>query len=517
MSNEAPPNPLTNTYQPSAWEEEDTSITKENIGLYAVTFPISQNSPITISNTLSVGGLITGTTATATANDNSTKLASTSYADNSSSQSASALLADTNTWSGINTFSNTNNNFTGSTSTQSQGETDTTKLANLAWVTTRVNNTAIGLASLSLNNTFTGVNTFNDDVFIGGGGLLTCGQVNSGEIIGLAPTQSAGDNSTKLSTTAYADTSSSTATNTLQNVLLTGNLTYSGNNSYTGTTTLSGTNNIGVLNGTNNLAGNVNINTANPNNNTTIGNSSGGGALFINGGATFSGTTNLNGAVNATSTNNKIIGNVSGGITQINGTTEINSANVGNTNIGSAGGGTTTITGTTNLNGNFTRDLTTVKRWGISGGGGNADYGTAGNRIGSTLFRTSGTTSFTSVTASGGAIASAWNNPNGFFTFPETGTYIINVILFTNGGKIQSGVGAYAGGGGSFIDGTGFIYLFNDNTTPAAGSTTTINTATFLYCANGSSNTFYIGSGGTGSCVIYTGVAHSSITITKVG
>jgi hypothetical protein len=60
MSNEPPPNPLTNTYQPSAWEEEDTSITKENIALYAVTFPISQNSPITISNTLSVGGLLQG-------------------------------------------------------------------------------------------------------------------------------------------------------------------------------------------------------------------------------------------------------------------------------------------------------------------------------------------------------------------------------------------------------------------------------------------------------------------------
>jgi hypothetical protein len=115
MSNNPPPNPLSNTYVPSAWEQEDTAITKENIGLYAVKFPISQNSPITISNTLSVGGLITGTTTTQTANDNSTKLASTSYADNSASQSASALLGDNNTWSGTNTFSNANNSFIGNT------------------------------------------------------------------------------------------------------------------------------------------------------------------------------------------------------------------------------------------------------------------------------------------------------------------------------------------------------------------------------------------------------------------
>jgi hypothetical protein len=49
--------------------------------------------------------------------------------------------------------------------------------------------------------------------------------------------------------------------------------------------------------------------------------------------------------VRPTSTNNKTIGNTGGGITQINGTTDINSTNIGNTNIGNAGGGVTTING----------------------------------------------------------------------------------------------------------------------------------------------------------------------------
>ena len=266
------------------------------------------------------------------------------------------------------------------------------------------------------------------------------------------------------------------------------------------------------------------------------------GDMTILGQKTFDGTTIFNGEVDMTSTNNKTIGNAGGGITRIDGNATIGTLgsptdlsgivtiNTGftnnNTTIGSSSGagqlfvnGGANFSGTTNLNnvGNFTRNLLSVKRWGISGAGGNSDYGSAGNRIGSTLYRTSGTTSFSLVTASGGAITSAWDNPNGFFTFPETGTYIINVILFTNGGKIQSGVGAFAGGGGSFIDGTGFMYLFNDNTTPAAGSTTTINTVTFMYCASGAGQTFYIGSAGTGSCLIFTGVAHSSFIITKVG
>ena len=387
-------------------------------------------------------------------------------------------------------------------------------------------------------------------------------------------------------------TTSLTSVNTQVQLLNTGDMTILGQKTFDGTTIFNGevdmtsTSNktigntgggitridgnatIGTLGSPTDLSGIVTINTGFTNNNTTIGSASGAGQLTIDS------TTNLNGAVNATSTNNKTIGNTSGGITQINGTTQINSAVIGNTTIGNAGGGTTTLngtttlsgtnnigvlngtnnlagnvnintanpnnnttignvsgggqlfvngganfSGTTNLNnvGNFTRNLLSVKRWGISGPGGNSDYGSAGNRIGSTLFRTSGTTSFSSVTASGGAIASAWDNPNGFFTFPETGTYIINVILFTNGGKIQSGVGAYAGGGGSFIDGTGFMYLFNDNTATNPPNTTTINTATFLYCASGTGNTFYIGSAGTGSCLIYTGVAHSSFIITKVG
>ena len=31
MSNEPPPNPLTETYTPSAWIDDETTITKENI------------------------------------------------------------------------------------------------------------------------------------------------------------------------------------------------------------------------------------------------------------------------------------------------------------------------------------------------------------------------------------------------------------------------------------------------------------------------------------------------------
>jgi hypothetical protein len=62
--------------------------------------------------------------------------------------------------------------------------------------------------------------------------------ISSGEITGTAPTQTINDNSTKLATTAYADTSSSTATTTLQNTILTGSNTYSGNNNYTGNTTI---------------------------------------------------------------------------------------------------------------------------------------------------------------------------------------------------------------------------------------------------------------------------------------
>ena len=108
MSSNPPPFPLSDTYVPSAWMDTSTGITNDNIGQYAVKFPISQNSPITFKNTLSVAGLITGTTTTQTTNDNSTKLASTSYADNAGSQSASALLGDTNTFTGLNKFTNTN-------------------------------------------------------------------------------------------------------------------------------------------------------------------------------------------------------------------------------------------------------------------------------------------------------------------------------------------------------------------------------------------------------------------------
>jgi hypothetical protein len=444
-----------------------------------------------------------------------------------------------------------------------------------------VNNTASVLASLSLNNTFTGINTFNNNVFIGNSGLLTCGAINSGEITGTAPTQTINDNSTKLATTAYADASSSAAAIAYSTAIFTGNITYSGNNTYTGNTTMNTlfTSLIDTTNALNDLSiaenptrtGGINI--------YTQGDSFTSSTIKIGKASVttteLNGTTNLNGAVNATSTNNKTIGNTGGGITQINGTTDINNTNIGNTTIGSSGGGTTTLQGTTILNGtntigvlngtndlagnvnintanpnnnttignssgggqlfvncgatfsgtttnlnsvgNFTRNLVSVKRWGMYGAGSNSDYGNPGNRIGasSVLYRTSGTASFSNVIASGGAIGSAWDNTNGFFTFPETGTYIINVVLFSNGGKISSGVGATAGGGGTFVDGTAFKYLFTDTLPNSAG--TIMYNATFLYCASGTNNTFYIGSDGTGSCVIYMGGVHSGFTITKVG
>ena len=75
------------------------------------------------------------------------------------------------------------------------------------------------------------------------------------------------------------------------------------------------------------------------------------GDMTISGQKTFDGTTIFNGEVDITSTNNKTIGNTGGGITQINGTTQINSAVIGNTDIGNAGGGTTTLQGTLQLSG----------------------------------------------------------------------------------------------------------------------------------------------------------------------
>ena len=554
MSSNPPPNPLSDVYVPSAWIDEDTAITKENIALYAVKFPISQNSPITISNTLSVGGLITGTTATATANDNSTKLASTGYADNSASQSASALLGDTNTWNGINTFLNNNNSFIGITPTQTAGD-NSAKIASTQYADNSSSQSISAL--LGGTNDWTGVNIFNDNVFIGTGvvggpGLLTCDQINSGNIIGTAPTQEINDNSTKLATTAYADTSSTNAKNALLVTLTGTDVTYSGNNTYQGTSTFQGDTTAVTQSGSDDTTKIATTAFAQERRlNILVGNNA------YSGDNTYSGTTNLNGAVNATSANNFIAGSASGGEVQLNSkktyigtnglgntdnvsiangtnttgsfavvgsptlggaylravTVYINDFGTGSTSIGNSTG-TTTIIGNTNLNGNITRNLLSVKRWGISGGGTDVDYGNPGNRIGSTNFRTSGTTSFNGVNASGGALASAWDNPNGLFTFPETGTYIIDIVLFSNGGKISSGVGAFAGGGGAFVDGNGFKYLFTDSLPNSAG--TTINNATFLYCASAGNN-FYIGSGGTGSCVIYTGGQHSSFTITKVG
>jgi hypothetical protein len=110
-----------------------------------------------------------------------------------------------------------------------------------------------------------------------------------------------------------------------------------------GITRIDGNATIGTLNSPTDLSGNVTINTGFTNNNTTIGNVSGAGQLFV------ASTTNLNGTVNATSTNNKIIGNTGGGITQIKGTTQINSADIGNTDIGNAGGGTTKLSGVLQL------------------------------------------------------------------------------------------------------------------------------------------------------------------------
>jgi len=75
------------------------------------------------------------------------------------------------------------------------------------------------------------------------------------------------------------------------------------------------------------------------------------GDMTISGQKTFDGTVLLNGEVDATSTNNKTIGNTGGGITQIKGTTQINSADIGNTDIGNSGGGVTKLNGTLQLSG----------------------------------------------------------------------------------------------------------------------------------------------------------------------
>ena len=112
-----------------------------------------------------------------------------------------------------------------------------------------------------------------------------------------------------------------------------------------GITRIDGNATIGTLGSPTDLSGIVTINTGFTNNNTTIGNVSGAGQLTIDS------TTNLNGTVNATSTNNKIIGNTGGGITQIKGTTQINSADIGNTDIGNSGGGITKLNGTLQLSG----------------------------------------------------------------------------------------------------------------------------------------------------------------------
>ncbi len=164
-------------------------------------------------------------------------------------------------------------------------------------------------------------------------------------------------------------TTSLTSVNAQVQLLNSGDMTISGQKTFDGTTIFNGevdmtsTNNttignagggitridgnttIGTLNSPTDLSGNVNINTGFTNNNTTIGSASGGGQLFV------AGTTNLNGTVNATSTNNKILGNTGGGITQIKGTTQINSADIGNTDIGNSGGGVTKLNGTLQLSG----------------------------------------------------------------------------------------------------------------------------------------------------------------------
>ena len=75
------------------------------------------------------------------------------------------------------------------------------------------------------------------------------------------------------------------------------------------------------------------------------------GDMTITGQKTFDGTTIFNGEVDMTSTNNKTIGNTGGGITRIDGTTQINSAVIGNTDIGNAGGGVTKLSGVLQLSG----------------------------------------------------------------------------------------------------------------------------------------------------------------------
>ena len=50
MASEPKPNPLTSFFMPSAWEDADAPITQQNIGDFAVTYPIAQNGNITFPN-----------------------------------------------------------------------------------------------------------------------------------------------------------------------------------------------------------------------------------------------------------------------------------------------------------------------------------------------------------------------------------------------------------------------------------------------------------------------------------
>jgi hypothetical protein len=175
MSNNPPPNPLSNTYVPSAWEQEDTAITKENIGLYAVKFPISQNSPITISNTLSVGGLITGATTTQTANDNSTYSGNNNYTGNTTMNTLFTPLIDTT--NALNNLSIAENpTRTGGINIYTQGDSftaSTIKIGKASVTTTELNGTT------NLNGAVNATSTDNKTIGSTSGGNNTTKWNNS--------------------------------------------------------------------------------------------------------------------------------------------------------------------------------------------------------------------------------------------------------------------------------------------------------------------------------------------------
>jgi hypothetical protein len=103
------------------------------------------------------------------ATDNSTSIPTTSWVQSAITSSSAGLLSKNNTWTGTNTFSNSTI-FTGSTTFNSSLPTSTlTPTTTTQLVTKQYADTKTTLSSVqSNNNTWTGTNTFNNNISQGG-------------------------------------------------------------------------------------------------------------------------------------------------------------------------------------------------------------------------------------------------------------------------------------------------------------------------------------------------------------